>query len=243
MRYFIHLSYNGKNYCGWQRQPHSLSVQEELEKAMSLLLREPIALVGAGRTDSGVHARNYFAHFDYTPPLPHNLVNKLNSFLPKEIAIKDIFSVSDSAHARFDATSRTYQYFISLEKNPFLYEQSYYLFQSLDISLMNEACKILFEFNDFQCFSKSNTDVKTYICELKEAHWREEEGLLIFRITADRFLRNMVRAIVGTMIEVGNKKISLTEFRSIIESKNRSKAGFSVPGNALFLEEITYPFF
>ena len=243
MRYFIHLSYNGKNYCGWQRQPHSLSVQEELEKAMSLLLREPIALVGAGRTDTGVHARNYFAHFDYTPPLPHNLVNKLNSFLPKEIAIKDIFSVSDSAHARFDATSRTYQYFISLEKNPFLYEQSYYLFQSLDISLMNEACKILFEFNDFQCFSKSNTDVKTYICELKEAHWREEKGLLIFRITADRFLRNMVRAIVGTMIEVGNKKISLTEFRSIIESKNRSKAGFSVPGNALFLEEITYPFF
>lgn len=243
MRYFIHLSYNGKNYCGWQRQPHSLSVQEELEKAMSLLLREPIALVGAGRTDTGVHARNYFAHFDYTPPLPHNLVNKLNSFLPKEIAIKDIFSVSDSAHARFDATSRTYQYFISLEKNPFLYEQSYYLFQSLDISLMNEACKILFEFNDFQCFSKSNTDVKTYICELKEAHWRQEEGLLIFRITADRFLRNMVRAIVGTMIEVGNKKISLTEFRSIIESKNRSKAGFSVPGNALFLEEITYPFF
>lgn len=243
MRYFIHLSYNGKNYCGWQRQPHSLSVQEELEKAMSLLLREPIALVGAGRTDTGVHARNYFAHFDYTPSLPHNLVNKLNSFLPKEIAIKDIFSVSDSAHARFDATSRTYQYFISLEKNPFLYEQSYYLFQSLDISLMNEACKILFEFNDFQCFSKSNTDVKTYICELKEAHWREEEGLLIFRITADRFLRNMVRAIVGTMIEVGNKKISLTEFRSIIESKNRSKAGFSVPGNALFLEEITYPFF
>ena len=113
MRYFIHLSYNGKNYCGWQRQPHSLSVQEELEKAMSLLLREPIALVGAGRTDTGVHARNYFAHFDYTPPLPHNLVNKLNSFLPKEIAIKDIFSVSDSAHARFDATSRTYQYFIS----------------------------------------------------------------------------------------------------------------------------------
>ena len=243
MRYFIHLSYNGKNYCGWQRQPHSLSVQEELEKAMSLLLREPIALVGAGRTDTGVHARNYFAHFDYTPSLPHNLVNKLNSFLPKEIAIKDIFSVSDSAHARFDATSRTYQYFISLEKNPFLYEQSYYLFQSLDISLMNEACKILFEFNDFQCFSKSNTDVKTYICELKEAHWREEKGLLIFRITADRFLRNMVRAIVGTMIEVGNKKISLTEFRSIIESKNRSKAGFSVPGNALFLEEITYPFF
>ena len=243
MRYFIHLSYNGKNYCGWQRQPHSLSVQEELEKAISLLLREPIALVGAGRTDTGVHARSYFAHFDYNSCLPNNLVNKLNSFLPKEIAIKDIFPVEDTAHARFDATSRTYQYFISLEKNPFLYEQSYYLFQSLDISLMNEACKILFEFNDFQCFSKSNTDVKTYICELKEAHWREEEGLLIFRITADRFLRNMVRAIVGTMIEVGNKKISLTEFRSIIESKNRSKAGFSVPGNALFLEEITYSFF
>ena len=241
MRYFIHLSYNGKNYCGWQRQPHSLSVQEELEKAMSLLLREPIALVGAGRTDTGVHARNYFAHFDYTPSLPHNLVNKLNSFLPKEIAIKDIFSVSDSAHARFDATSRTYQYFISLEKNPFLYEQSYYLFQSLDISLMNEACKILFEFNDFQCFSKTKTDVKTYICDIKNAFWEEKDNQLIFTITADRFLRNMVRAIVGTMLNIGTKKINLTDFRAIIESKNRGLAGFSVPANALFLVEVKYP--
>ncbi|MEB3004398.1 tRNA pseudouridine(38-40) synthase TruA [Capnocytophaga sp. G2] len=241
MRFFIELSYNGKNYFGWQKQPHSLSVQEELERAISLLLHEEITLVGAGRTDTGVHARDYFAHFDFSLPLPENLVNKLNSFLPKTIAIKGIFPMKDTAHARFDALSRTYQYFISREKNPFLYEQSYYVYQPLAISQMNRACEILLRHNDFQCFSKTNTDVRTYICHLTEAFWREEDSLLIFRITADRFLRNMVRAIVGTMIEVGIGKISLSNFEQILLSKNRSQAGYSVPGHALFLEKVVYP--
>lgn len=240
MRYFIRLSYNGKNYKGWQRQPKAPSVQEEVENALSLLLRTEIAIVGAGRTDTGVHARDYFAHFDLDTPLPKNLVNKLNSFLPKEIAIKDIFPVKDDAHARFDAISRTYQYFISLEKDPFLYEQHYYVYQSLDLIQMNKACEILLRHTDFQCFSKVNTDVKTYICHLTEAYWRQEGGLLIFRITADRFLRNMVRAIVGTLLEVGTGKMTLEGFEQVLLSKNRSNAGYSVPGHALFLEEVLY---
>ena len=161
MRYFIRLSYNGKNYKGWQRQPKAPSVQEEIENALSLLLRTEIAIVGAGRTDTGVHARDYFAHFDLDTPLPENLVNKLNSFLPKEIVIKDIFPVKDDAHARFDALSRTYQYFISLEKDPFLYEQHYYVHQSLDLIQMNKACEILLRYSDFQCFSK----VSKYGCQ------------------------------------------------------------------------------
>jgi len=240
VRYFIQLSYNGKNYCGWQRQPHSPSVQEELEEAMSMLLKKEIALVGAGRTDTGVHARDYYAHFDSDSPLPDRLVEKLNSFLPKEIAIKQIFPVKNDAHARFDACSRTYQYFIALEKNPFLYEQSYYIHFPLDLSLMNKAGEILLQHTDFQCFSKVNTDVKTYNCQLKEAYWRKEGNLLIFRITADRFLRNMVRAIVGTMIEIGRGRLSLEDLQQILLSKDRSKAGYSVPGHALFLEEIIY---
>ena len=240
MRYFIRLSYNGKDYNGWQRQPKAPSVQEEIERALSLLLRTEISIVGAGRTDTGVHARDYYAHFDHEASLPENLVNKLNSFLPKTIAIKAIFPVKDDAHARFDASSRTYQYFIALEKNPFLYEQSYYIHFPLDLSLMNKAGKILLQHTDFQCFSKVNTDVKTYNCQLKEAYWRKEENLLIFRITADRFLRNMVRAIVGTMIEIGRGRLSLEDLQQILLSKDRSKAGYSVPGHALFLEEIIY---
>lgn len=173
-------------------------------------------------------------------PLPDRLVEKLNSFLPKEIAIKQIFPVKNDAHARFDASSRTYQYFIALEKNPFLYEQSYYIHFPLDLSLMNKAGEILLQHTDFQCFSKVNTDVKTYNCQLKEAYWRKEGNLLIFRITADRFLRNMVRAIVGTMIEIGRGRLSLEDLQQILLSKDRSKAGYSVPGHALFLEEIIY---
>ena len=240
MRYFIRLSYNGKDYNGWQRQPKAPSVQEEIERALSLLLRTEISIVGAGRTDTGVHARDYYAHFDHEASLPENLVNKLNSFLPKTIAIKAIFPVKEDAHARFDARSRTYQYFIALEKNPFLYEQSYYIHFPLDLSLMNKAGEILLQHTDFQCFSKVNTDVKTYNCQLKEAYWRKEGNLLIFRITADRVLRNMVRAIVGTMIEIGRGRLSLEDLQQILLSKDRSKAGYSVPGHALFLEEIIY---
>ena len=240
MRSFIQLSYNGKDYHGWQRQPKAPSVQEEIERALSLLLRTEIAIVGAGRTDTGVHARDYYAHFDYETPLPENLVSKLNSFLPKTIAIKAIFPVKDDAHARFDARSRTYQYFICTEKDPFGYEQHYYIHYPLDLDLMNKACEVLLRHTDFQCFSKVNTDVKTYICHLTEAYWRKEGGLLIFRITADRFLRNMVRAIVGTLLEVGTGKMTLEGLEQILLSKNRSQAGYSVPGHALFLENVLY---
>lgn len=240
MRYFIQLSYNGKDYHGWQRQPKAPSVQEEIERALSLLLRTEIAIVGAGRTDTGVHARDYYAHFDYETSLPENLVSKLNSFLPKAIAIKAIFPVKDDAHARFDARSRTYQYFICMEKDPFGYEQYYYIHYPLDLDLMNKACEVLLRHTDFQCFSKVNTDVKTYICHLTEAYWRKEGGLLIFRITADRFLRNMVRAIVGTLLEVGTGKMTLEGLEQVLLSKNRSQAGYSVPGHALFLENVLY---
>ena len=170
-----------------------------------------------------------------------DFVKKINSFLPKDIAIHHFHKVKDDAHARFDATERTYKYYINFQKNPFLYEFSYYLYQKLDVSLLNEACEILKQYSDFQCFSKTKTDVKTYICDIKNAFWEEKDNQLIFTITADRFLRNMVRAIVGTMLNIGTKKINLTDFRAIIESKNRGLAGFSVPANALFLVEVKYP--
>lgn len=241
MRYFIEFAYNGKAYCGWQIQPHSISIQEVIEKAISTLLGEPIALIGAGRTDTGVHAQQMFAHFDYSKKIATNLVHRLNAFLPKDISVVAIYLMTDHAHARFDAIERKYQYHISLEKNPFSYDFSYYFPWKLDVEMMNNACEILFLYSDFQCFSKTKTDVKTYICQIFEARFVLEQNDLIFHITANRFLRNMVRAIVGTLLQVGRKKLSLDDFKKIIESKNRSNAGFSVPGHALFLEKVVYP--
>lgn len=242
MRYFIEFSYNGKNYCGWQSQPNAVTVQEVLEKSLSTLLRQKIEVVGAGRTDSGVHARQMFAHFDTEQIFENeNLVHKLNAFLPKDIAIHHIFRVLEDAHARFDAVKRTYEYHITTKKNPFLSEKSMYVNLPLDISKMNEAAKILFQHTDFQCFSKSNTDVFTYNCKIYEAFWKQKENQLIFTISADRFLRNMVRAIVGTLLDVGLKKIQLTDFEQIIKSKNRSRAGASVPACGLFLTKVEYP--
>ncbi len=243
MRYFIRLSYFGKNYHGWQSQPNAVSVQEELTNALSILLGETIEIVGAGRTDSGVHAKDMYAHFDYTAPIDtENLVKRLNSFLPKDIAVFSIFKVADQAHARFDATKRTYQYKIHLQKDAFKNDFSWYLHTDLDVDLMNKASEILFEYIDFQCFSKSNTDVYTYNCKITEAYWTRQENELVFTITADRFLRNMVRAIVGTLIGVGQHKISLEDFEEIIKSKNRSKAGFSVPAHGLYLTKVTYSY-
>lgn len=242
MRYFIEFSYNGKNYCGWQSQPNAVTVQEVLEKSLSTLLRQKIEVVGAGRTDSGVHARQMFAHFDTEQIFENeNLVHKLNAFLPKDIAIHHIFRVLEDTHARFDAVKRTYEYHITTKKNPFLFEKSMYVNLPLDISKMNEAAKILFQHTDFQCFSKSNTDVFTYNCKIYEAFWKQKENQLIFTISADRFLRNMVRAIVGTLLDVGLKKIQLTDFEQIIKSKNRSRAGASVPACGLFLTKVEYP--
>ena len=243
MRYFIELSYHGKNYHGWQRQPNANTVQETLEKALSVLLSEKISVVGCGRTDSGVHAGQFFAHFDFTNPFDkEDLKYKLNSYLPVDIAIREISLVHKEAHTRFDAISRKYRYVISLTKNPFYTETALYLKNAkLDVDKMNKAAKILFEYKNFKCFSRSNTEVKTYDCEIMEAEWEKEKEMVYFTIKANRFLRNMVRAIVGTLLEVGKNQLSLVGFREIIESKDRTKAGASVKAKGLFLTEIKYP--
>lgn len=241
-RYFIYLAYNGTNYCGWQNQPNAVTVQSTIEHALSTLLRNPIPILGAGRTDSGVHARLMVAHFDYVSELDtEQLCFKLNNFLPKDISILEMKEVKQDAHARFDAISRTYRYYITTEKDPFLYPFKHRIFSELDIDLMNEACKVLFKYEDFTSFSKLHTDVKTNNCTITEAFWVLEGKNYTFKITANRFLRNMVRAIVGTMIDIGRKKISLKDFHQIIESKDRGLAGSSAPGKALFLENIVYP--
>ncbi len=243
MRYFIQLSYFGKNYHGWQAQPNAISVQQELTYALSILLGMTIEIVGAGRTDSGVHAKDMYAHFDFPKEIDtENLVKRLNSFLPNDIAVYSIFKVADQAHARFDAIKRTYEYNIHLQKDAFKNDFSWFFYTEVDIEQMNKACKILFDYSDFQCFSKSNTDVFTYNCKISEAFWVRNNNDLVFTITADRFLRNMVRAIVGTLIGVGQHKISLEDFEEIIKSKNRSNAGFSVPAHGLYLTKVTYPY-
>ena len=243
MRYFIKLAYKGSLYHGWQIQPNAASVQETLNKALSVLLHSNISLMGAGRTDTGVHAREMYAHFDFETvfDIP-KLIHKLNSYLPKDIVIYTIFLVNEEAHCRFDATKRTYEYHIHLFKDAFLHEQSWYVNQSLDIDLMNEAAQLLLNYTDFQCFSKVNTDVNTFDCSIYEAYWKKEDNKLIFTISANRFLRNMVRAIVGTLVNIGLHKINIADFIRIIESKNREKAGFSVPAHGLYLTKIVYPY-
>ncbi len=243
MRYFIKLAYNGTQYHGWQYQPNASSVQETMNKAVSTLLNTKINLMGAGRTDTGVHAKEMYAHFDFEASFDiTSLVHKLNSYLPKDIAVYDIIPVHDEAHTRFDATKRTYEYHINTFKDPFSQEQSWYFHQRLDVDLMNEAAELLFNYTDFQCFSKVNTDVNTFDCTIFEASWQQENGKLIFTISANRFLRNMVRAIVGTLINIGLHKITLADFNAIIKSKNRDKAGFSVPAHGLYLTEIEYDY-
>ena len=243
MRYFIKLAYNGTHYHGWQYQPNASSVQETMNKAVSTLLNTEINLMGAGRTDTGVHAKEMYAHFDFDKVFEvANLVHKLNSFLPKDITVYDIIPVLNEAHTRFDALKRTYEYHINTFKDPFLQEQSWYFHQSLDVNLMNEAAQLLFNHTDFQCFSKVNTDVNTFDCTIFEAFWKQENDKLIFTISANRFLRNMVRAIVGTLVNIGLHKITLTDFENIIKSKNRDKAGFSVPAHGLYLTKIEYDY-
>jgi tRNA pseudouridine38-40 synthase len=242
LRYFIQLSYNGSAYHGWQIQPNANTVQDTIEKALSALLNTTISIVGAGRTDAGVHATEMFAHFDFDRDLNHeDLIYKLNSFLPKDIAIASIFEVKPESHARFNATQRAYHYKISTIKNVFDYDYSYGMHLPLDIEKMNAASRILLEYRDFQCFSKTNTDVKTYNCDIIVAFWKKENNQLIFTISADRFLRNMVRAIVGTLINIGLGKLKVDDLHTIIASKNRSKAGFSVPAQGLYLTEVKYP--
>jgi tRNA pseudouridine38-40 synthase len=242
-RYFIELAYNGSAYHGWQRQPNAISVQQVLEEALSRLKRKNISLVGAGRTDTGVHARQMFAHFDLAEEIvnPQELVFLLNGFLKDDIAIRSIRRVQPDAHARFDATARDYEYHISTAKDPFNAPLHYYLKNSPDIELMNQAAKILLLHEDFQCFSRSNTDVKTFLCTIKNANWQQEGSSLIFFISANRFLRNMVRAIVGTLLEVGYKKREVKDIEMVIKSKDRGEAGFSAPAQGLYLSRIEYP--
>jgi tRNA pseudouridine38-40 synthase len=243
LRYFIKLAYKGTNYHGWQFQPDADSVQETINKALSLLLKTTIDIVGAGRTDTGVHAKEMYAHFDFETEIDTpQLLHKLNSFLPKDIVIFDIIKVADESHARFDAVKRTYEYHIHTMKDAFQNDGSYQYQQPLNIDKMNKACKVLFQHNDFECFSKVHTDVHTFNCVIFEANWKKEGNKIVFTITADRFLRNMVRAIVGTMINIGTEKITLADFEKIIESKDRGKSGFSVPAHGLYLTKIEYKY-
>ena len=241
MRYFIELSYNGKKYHGWQIQPDVVSVQEKLNNALSTVLQEKIEVVGAGRTDTGVHASQMFAHFNVENSISGDVVHKLNSILPNDITVYTIFLVAEEKHARFDALTRSYEYRIWLGRNPFLLDFSWQIHsQKLNLFKMNAAAKVLLEYEDFQTFSKVKTEVYTFNCDVKAAFWIQEGNLLTFHISANRFLRNMVRAIVGTLVDVGLEKISIHEFRQIIESKNRGNAGLSVPAKGLFLTQIKY---
>ncbi len=242
MRYFIQFSYFGKAYHGWQNQPNAITVQEVLENALTVLLRKKIALVGAGRTDAGVHAKEMYAHFDFEIISDMlDLVYRLNAFLPNDIAVKNIFKMRRDAHARFDATQRSYEYWISDVKNPFLMQSAHYIKHPLDIVLMNNAADLLLGKQDFECFSKSKTEVNNHFCEIKKAGWSKKEDGIVFEITADRFLRNMVRAIVGTLLDVGVGKSDLDTVKAIIKSKDRTKAGVSVPAKGLYLTAVSYP--
>ncbi len=242
-RYFIYLSYKGTTYHGWQIQPNGISVQEVLTKALSTVLRNETEITGAGRTDTGVHARLMVAHFDVETELPEefDMVNKLNSLLPRDIAIHKIVEVQPDAHARFDAVSRRYEYHVVTEKNVFQTELAARISDKLDFEAMNSAASVLCEYRDFTSFSKLHTDVKTNNCVITRAEWSKQGDEWIFTIEADRFLRNMVRAVVGTLFEVGRHRMSVDKFRAVIEAKNRCKAGVSVPAHGLYLIDIQYP--
>lgn len=244
MRYFLYLSYHGAAYSGWQVQPNAVSIQGTIEQALATILRTPCPVVGAGRTDAGVHARLMVAHLelDMSPEEAILLMERLNRLLPSDIVLHRIVPVRDDAHARFSAQARTYRYYITYCKDPFAGALSLRLYHTLDIQAMNQAAKALLEYRDFTSFSKLHTDVKTNNCRITQAEWTPlGVGQYVFTITADRFLRNMVRAIVGTLFQVGKGRMSVDEFRQVIERQDRSLAGSSAPAHALFLEDITYP--
>lgn len=241
----MRLAYDGSNYHGWQRQPGSITVQQVLEEALEVLLRFEIKLTGAGRTDTGVHAREFFVHFDLPQPVTRyetdHLVFRMNSILSSSIAIYEIFPVHPDAHARFSAISRTYRYFISRHKNPFFMQYSWYIFGAMDLELMNRGAALLTDYTDFTSFSKTDSDTRTNDCCLSHCRWKEEEGMLVFTITANRFLRNMVRAVTGTLVDLGRGRITCDDLIGIVESKNRCNAGESAPARGLFLTGIDYP--
>ena len=244
MRYFIKLAYDGTAYHGWQAQKNAISIQKVLTDALAMMLREDVSLTGCGRTDTGVHAREYFAHMDSEKELSREQVGKLvfnlNSYLGKDIAVYDIFCVKADVHARFSAIQRTYRYYINLTKDPFSVNRSYYHNGSFDTGMMNRGAELIMKYPDFTSFSKVDSDTKTKICKITAAHWERNGDLLVFTISANRFLRNMVRAIVGTLLDLGSGKMSLRELKLVIEAKNRSDAGDSVPACGLFLEKVEY---
>ncbi len=242
MRYFIELAYNGSAYHGWQKQPREISVQEVLETALSTALQQKIEVMGAGRTDTGVHASQFFAHFDAEMSGDNGqFIFKLNTILPPDIAVFRIFETTSNAHARFDAISREYHYFVTSRKNPFKIDSTYYIKKNIDLERMNEAAKIVLQHTDFKAFSKVKTEVKTFQCKIESAVWEQIGDELVFKIKADRFLRNMVRAVVGTLLDIGMHRTKLEDFEKIIVGRNRCFAGKSVPAHALFLTKIEYP--
>lgn len=241
MRYLIELAYNGSKYHGWQVQPNAITVQEVLEKALSLKLQETIKINGAGRTDTGVHAKYFVAHLDSKKEINPKIIFGLNNILPNDIVIFNISKTKTDFNARFDAISRTYKYYISKNKDPFNINTIAILRHNINIELLNNACKTLFNYTDFTSFSKLHTDTKTNNCKITFANWEQNNDTYIFTITADRFLRNMVRSIVGTMLDLNENKISLDRFKQIIELKDRSKAGKSASAEGLFLTDIVYP--
>lgn len=244
MRYFITLEYDGGAYFGWQRQKGQLAVQQVIEEALTTLLRAPIEIVGAGRTDTGVSAAFYVAHFDFEGEIAdrEQLVYKLNRILPRDIAIRGVHPVSEEAHARFSAVERAYCYYIQPHKSPFMRDKVWYYPVALDLEKMNRAAEVLLEVEDFTTFAKLNSSNKTNICRIKEAHWeRLGDGTLRFTIRADRFLRNMVRAIVGTLVDVGRGRYSEEEFRAIVLSRDLSRSSSGAPAEGLYLSDVSYP--
>jgi tRNA pseudouridine38-40 synthase len=241
MRFFFEIAYHGKNYNGWQSQENALGVQAVVEHALSKLLQSEIKIVGSGRTDTGVHCEQQYFHADIEKEFDmHVLLLKLNSFLPKALVIKSIRKVKPDASARYDAYERTYRYQITRIKNPFLEDLAWHYFKSMDVQTMNRAAALLVGEHDFTCFSKVKTDVNHFLCTIKKAQWREEGDMLYFTITANRFLRGMVRAVVGTLLDVGSGKTSMKEFQAIIHSKDRKKAGANVPPQGLYLTNVKY---
>lgn len=241
-RYFIELSYNGSKYHGWQKQKNALSVQEELEKALSTLFRQPINIMGSGRTDTGVHALQQFAHFnvdlDFTKA---DFLKRMNGLLPDDIAVLNVTSVYDNAHARFDAEFRRYEYHITFRKDPFMIGKAWHCYYNLDLEPMTVAAKYLLGKQDFECFSRKKTDVKTFVCEINNASWEQTSNGLVFHIQANRFLRGMVRAIVGTLIKIGRGQLESSSMSEIISSKDRNLAGSAAPAHGLFLSKVKYP--
>lgn len=242
MRYFFEIAYHGKNYAGWQNQANAITIQSVIENALSQIFRKETKIIASGRTDTGVHCEQQFFHCDLDKPFEYeNMIIKLNSFLPRDIVVKSIRKVRPEANARFDAVERTYDYRITRKKNPFLEGLAWHYFRPLDVQTMNKAAALLTGEHDFECFSKVHTDVNHFLCDIKKANWKENGEMLEFTITANRFLRGMVRSIVGTLIDVGSGKTSMKEFQLIIQSRDRKKAGPNVPPQGLYLTKIKYP--